>query len=74
MADTAAAAAAAANGGSPNPASAAASPGGGLYNPEEAGKKLAELDALVPQVAAVLHQEKFKQVQASLCSLGGVVG
>lgn len=34
-----------------------------LYNPEEAGAKLKELDALVPQVSAALHQEKFQQVQ-----------
>lgn len=47
-----------------------------LYNPEEAGKKLAELDALVPQVAAALHQDKFKQVQVRVRVrvLGGAFG
>ena len=38
------------------PASAAASTlTSGLYNPEEAGSKLAELDKLVPQVTAALQ-------------------
>lgn len=47
------------------PGTAAGAGTGALYNPEEAGKKLVELDALVPQVSAALHQEKFQQVQVS---------
>lgn len=62
MAETAAAAGAAAKGAPPSSPSRAAAAGGN-YNPEEAGRKLLELDALVPQVAAALHQDKFKQVQ-----------
>lgn len=67
MADTASAAA---NG--TGAVSAPATGNAGLYNPEEAGRKLLELDALVPQVAVALHQDKFKQVQVR--RLIGVMG
>ena len=66
MADTAAASA---GGSAPT---TAATTTAGRYNPEEAGRKLLELDALVPQVAAPLHQDKFKQVQ--VCWVFGLGG
>lgn len=71
MADTAAAS----TGGSASTTTATTTTAG-RYNPEEAGRKLLELDALVPQVAAALHQDKFKQVQvrARVCVLGLCVG